>query len=159
MHMLSNHYIPSHSDLPEFAPILSPFETNDELPTTTLRGGTLLHQVSYDLLSAITTSRFLLFGWRQQPIVLKTYLSVLKWIQLCPWNLLLLFHLRSLKGSVRTWRPSPLDLCAPILQSTLLVVALTSIFSPSHLIHASDAGHAEDPLTRWGPDSLWKLGG
>jgi protein-serine/threonine kinase len=74
--MLSNLYVSSHPSpyLPKFAPSQSPFEINDEPPTTTLRGGTLLHQGFYDLLSMIPTpspSRFPLFSWRQpeQPVV------------------------------------------------------------------------------------------
>src|SRR5882672_3657410 len=52
-------------------PPTCPPDVYDESPTTTLPGGTLLHQGFYDLLAMIPTpspSR-LLWGWNQQPVV------------------------------------------------------------------------------------------
>jgi protein-serine/threonine kinase len=71
-------------DMHEFTPYFSPYahlslapspqppDVNDETPTTTLPGGTLLHQGFYDLLAMIPTpspSRLLWGGWNEQPVV------------------------------------------------------------------------------------------
>src|ERR1700728_1991251 len=65
----SNHYL-SPNVYHSFVP--SP-DVNDEPPTTTLPGGTLLHQGFYDLLAMIPTpspSRLLWgAGWNKQPVV------------------------------------------------------------------------------------------
>jgi protein-serine/threonine kinase len=148
-------------------PYPRPNDLHNELPTTTLPGGTMLHQGFYDLLAMIPTpSPSRLFwgaGWNQQPVVAGP-----RYEDISP-N----------RSNVGVSKPAP-PISAPVpfkkgrriskdmVSKPTGFVCVTTIrcslcnwfdaFS-SHLVHASDADQAEALLTRWGPDGLGKLGG
>jgi protein-serine/threonine kinase len=136
-------------------------DLQDELPTTTLPGGTMLHQGFYDLLAMIPTpSPSRLFwgaGWSQQPVAAGP-----RYEDMSP------------RTNVGVSIPTPVPfkkgrrISKDMVSKPTGFVCVTTIrcslcnwldtFS-SHLVHASDADQAEALLTRWGPDGLGKLGG
>lgn len=126
----------------------------DEQQSNTLRGGTLLHQGFYDLLSLIpsTPSPSRLF-WRgaqnPEPVAGPRYEDI------APDNV------SAVKESPLPSPPPPPG--SPTSPKNLKArrISKDMVSKPTnfmHLVHASDADQAEALLTRWGPEGQGKLG-
>jgi len=134
-------------------------------PTTTLRGGTLLHKGFYDLLAMIPTpspSRFLwgpssplsvIAGPRYEDLPPSTRLPA------SPPSQQPVTPVTPMKGR-RISKDMVSNPTGFLYASLPTPFTYPSPFScSSHLVHASDADQLEALLTRWGPDGLGKLGG
>ncbi|KAF7966687.1 hypothetical protein HWV62_37490 [Athelia sp. TMB] len=138
------HKSPYHD---QYEPSTKPLNTYDDPPTTTLSGGTMLHQGFYDLLSMIPTpspSR-LIWGatWNRQPEVIAGP------------------RYEDMATSRGMGQPKAFTTPSSSVSPKKRRVSKDMVSSPTgfiHLVHASDADQAEALLTRWGPDGLGKLG-
>ncbi|KAF7981873.1 hypothetical protein HWV62_31437 [Athelia sp. TMB] len=139
------HKSPYHD---QYEPSAKPLNTYDDPPTTTLSGGTMLHQGFYDLLSMIPTpspSR-LIWGatWNRQPEVIAGP------------------RYEDISATSRGMgQPKTFTTPSSSVSPKKRRVSKDMVSSPTgfvHLVHASDADQAEALLTRWGPDGLGKLG-
>lgn len=165
----SNSYFSPYSYSP-FRPSAVRPVYDDEPPSTTLPGGTLLHQGFYDLLSMIPTpspSR-LLWG-NQEPAVV----AGPRYEDLPPSRANLVQNVPppamvppvSPSSSPKKGRRISKDMVSKptgfvcVSSATFCLSFCLSDSDSSHLVHASTADQAEALLTRWGPDGLGKLGG
>jgi protein-serine/threonine kinase len=145
-----------------------PYDLNDP-PTTSLRGGTLLHKGFYDLLAMIPTPSPSRFFWAASSPTAEPVLAGPRYEDISQIN-----DPPPVGPPPAPPAPSPLRKPRRISKDmvshpTGFVYVCNQAFlgfcKPdkrsrfSHLVHASDADQLEALLTRWGPDGLGKLGG
>ncbi|KAI0675335.1 kinase-like protein [Trametes maxima] len=156
MYSYGNPYMtpyPYHPSIPLPAPAAPEYEP----PSSTLRGGTLLHKGFYDLLSLIpsipsTPSPSRLFWPRAQntdpePVAGPRYEEIGNNVPSNP---------KPVAVPITPVVPSPPRNLKARRISKDMVSKPTGFV---HLVHASDADQAEALLTRWGPEGQGKLGG
>ncbi|KZV69519.1 kinase-like protein [Peniophora sp. CONT] len=148
MYSFANRYQDLHPYPSQF--IAMPPSSQFDVPTPSLRGGTLLHKGFYDLLSMIPTpspSR-LLWGAQdpQQPIAGPRYEEIPTQKPAAP-----------PLPSVTSSPPNTTPLSPPRRGRRISKDMVSKPTGFVHLVHASDADQFEALLRRWGPDGQGKL--
>lgn len=167
IYSLSNPYFSPYS-YPSSSP--QPPGLYDDAPTTTLRGGTLLHKGFYDLLAMIPTPSPSRLLWGSPAAAPEPIIAGPRYEEIAPAQTV---RGKPLLGSPLSAPPIPAKKTRRISKDMvskptgfvyvfgcrICFSAKLTLFFFSHLVHASDADQLEALLTRWGPDGLGKLGG
>ncbi|TFY74147.1 hypothetical protein EWM64_g9865 [Hericium alpestre] len=154
IYSLSNPYHAPHPYPPPFAPPAAHEPSYDE-PTTTLRGGTLLHKGFYDLLALIPTPNPSRLLWGADPSTPTEPVAGPRYENIPAAG----YAPARQPAAVAAASPSPPD--SPLSPKKGRRISKDMVSKPMgfvHLVHASDADQAEALLTRWGPDRQGKLG-
>ncbi|TFY60541.1 hypothetical protein EVG20_g7382 [Dentipellis fragilis] len=159
IYSLLNPYHAPHPVPPPFTSPSADVSSYDE-PTTTLRGGTLLHKGFYDLLALIPTPSPSRLLWGADPtpdthpVVAGPRYEDIPASRYAP--------ARSGAALPASILPASIPPVSPVSPRKGRRISKDMVSKPTgfvHLVHASDADQAEALLTRWGPDRQGKLGG